>query len=80
MLNFSVLRREVRVESGITVNSDSVLTLSLNADVVVTGTTTFRNIVDVENPAENLVGIAAAASQGAVTCGSARRPADDAAR
>jgi len=67
LLNFSVLRREVRIKGGITINSDSVLTLSLNADVVVTGTRTFRNVVDVENPAENLVGIAAAASQGAVT-------------
>ena len=47
--------------------SDTVLTLALNADVVVTGTSTFRNIADIENPSENLVGIAAAASQGAVT-------------
>jgi TonB-dependent receptor-like protein/carboxypeptidase family protein len=43
------------------------MALSLNADVVVTGTRTFRNLADVENPAENLVGIAAAASQGAIT-------------
>ena len=49
------------------VTADVVLTLSLNADVVVTGTATFRNVADIENPAENLVGIAAAASQGAIT-------------
>jgi len=67
LLNFSVLRRIVRVPNGDTVASDNTLTLSLNADVVVTGNGAFRNIVDVENPAENLVGIAAAASQGAVT-------------
>ena len=66
-LNFSVLRRQVRVTGGATVTSDTVMTLSLTADVVVTGTSTFRNIADVENPAANLVGIAAAASQGAVT-------------
>ena len=66
-LNFSVLRRQVRVTGGATVTSDTVMTLSLTADVVVTGATTFRNIADVENPAANLVGIAAAASQGAVT-------------
>jgi hypothetical protein len=66
-LNFSTLRRQVRVTGGATVTSDTVMTLSLTADVVVTGTTTFRNIADVENPAANLVGIAAAASQGAVT-------------
>jgi hypothetical protein len=33
----------------------------------VTASSTFRNVADVDNPAENLVGIAAAASQGAVT-------------
>ena len=32
-----------------------------------TGTSTFRNVADVDDPAANLVGIAAAASQGAVT-------------
>jgi hypothetical protein len=47
--------------------TDVVLTLSLNADVLVTGSATFRNVADVENPAENLVGIAGAASQGAIT-------------
>jgi hypothetical protein len=67
LLNFSVLRRAVDVATGSPVAADVVLTLSLNADVLVTGTATFRNIADVENPAENLVGIASAASQGAVT-------------
>jgi hypothetical protein len=33
----------------------------------VTGTRTFANIADVENPAENLVGIAQSSSQGAIT-------------
>jgi hypothetical protein len=43
------------------------MTLALSADVVVTGARTFRNVADIENPAENLVGIAASSSQGAVT-------------
>jgi hypothetical protein len=67
VLNFSVLRRIVAVVSGASVTADAVLTLSLSADVIVTGTSTFRNVADVEDPAANLVGIAAAASQGAVT-------------
>jgi hypothetical protein len=67
MLNFGVLRRPVTVSDGTVVTSDNVLSLALSADVVVTGTATFRNIVDVENPADNLVGIASSASQGAVT-------------
>jgi hypothetical protein len=67
LLNFGVLRRTVSVSSGGSVTVDTVLTLSLHADVVVTATVTFRNIADIEHPAESLVGIAAAASQGAVT-------------
>ena len=67
LLNFSVLRRTVDVTTGASIALDAVLTLSLNADVVVTGSRTFRNIADAENPAENLVGIASAASQGAIT-------------
>ena len=67
LLNFSVLRRSVSVTNGASVNADVVLTLSLSADVIVTGARTFRNMAEVEDPAANLVGIAAAASQGAVT-------------
>ncbi len=67
LLNFSVLRRTVVVPSGGTAAVDVVLTVSLKADVVVTGSRTFRNVADVEDPAANLVGIAAVASQGAIT-------------
>ena len=66
-INFATLRRVVTVTPGTTRIVDAALTLSMSADVVVTGTATFRNIADVENPAENLVGIASSASQGAVT-------------
>ena len=41
--------------------------LSLSADVVVDRQAHVRNLADVENPAENLVGIAQSASQGAIT-------------
>ena len=67
LINFSVLRRTTTVTSSQTATVDAVLTLSLNADVIVTGVATFRNMADVDNPAENLVGIATAASQGAIT-------------
>jgi hypothetical protein len=67
MLDFSVLRRSLEVTSEPVVTPDVVLTLSLNADVIVTAPKTFRNLAEIENPRENLVGIAAAASQGAVT-------------
>jgi outer membrane receptor protein involved in Fe transport len=49
------------------VHVDGVLHLSLNADVTVTGKRTFANLADVENPAENVVGIAQSSSQGAIT-------------
>jgi hypothetical protein len=67
LLNFNVVRRTATVAGGGTVVADITMVLALNADVIVTGTATFRNIADVENPAENLVGIATAASQGAIT-------------
>jgi hypothetical protein len=67
MINFAVLRRMVTITPGATTTVDAALTLAIDADVVVTAPTTFRNIADVENPAENLVGIASAASQGAIT-------------
>ena len=78
LLNFSVLRRSVSVTNGASVNADVVLTLSLSADVIVTGARTFRNVAEVEDPAANLVGIAAAASQGAVTAAQIDRAADHA--
>ena len=78
LLNFSVLRRSVSVTNGATVNADVVLTLSLSADVIVTGARTFRNVAEVEDPAANLVGIAAAASQGAVTAAQIDAAADHA--
>lgn len=67
LINFTVVRRTVTVAAGQTATANAVLTLSLSADIVVTGSRTFRNIADLENPAENLVGIASAASQGAIT-------------
>ena len=66
LVNFSTLRREVAVAAGEN-RVDAVLTLGLTADVVVTGSRTFRNVADLENPRENLVGVATSASVGAIT-------------
>jgi hypothetical protein len=67
LINFASLRREIDVAAAGTVRLDAALYLSLSADVTVTGKRTFGNLADVENPAENLVGIAQSASQGAIT-------------
>ena len=66
LLNFATARRDVEPYASVT-TIDVVLRLALNADVTVTGTRTFAVLADVENPAQNLVGIAQAASQGAIT-------------
>ena len=67
LINFTTLRRTIEVVDGQDTPAPAVMTLALSADVVVTGARTFRNVADIENPAENLVGIAASSSQGAIT-------------
>ena len=66
LINFAVVRREAVVGPS-TVTLDVTLSLSLSADVTVTGTSTFTNLADLPNPAENVVGVAQSASQGAIT-------------
>ena len=67
LVNFASLHREVAVTSADGARLDAVLHLALNADVTVTGKATFTNLADADNPAENLVGVAQSASQGAIT-------------
>lgn len=67
LLNFSFVTRTVDVSAGADIVVDVTMQLSLRADVTVTGRLTFRNLADIDNPRESLVGIASAASQGAVT-------------
>jgi hypothetical protein len=66
LVNFAIVTREVLVGAA-PVTLDVTLPLSLNADVTVTGKATFTNLADVPNPAENIVGVAQSASQGAIT-------------
>jgi outer membrane receptor protein involved in Fe transport len=60
-------RRNVEVLAREDATLDVTLSLALTADVTVTGKRTFTNLADAERPAEDLVGIAGAASQGAIT-------------
>lgn len=67
-INFAeIRRRHVVVTSSAPTEIDVTLNLSVSADVVVTARSTFRNLADLPNPEENLVGVASAASEGAVT-------------
>ena len=66
LANFATVRRTLTIgDAGVTV--DAVMHLALNADVTVTGKSTFTNLADAHAPSENLVGIAQAGSQGAIT-------------
>jgi TonB dependent receptor-like, beta-barrel/Carboxypeptidase regulatory-like domain/TonB-dependent Receptor Plug Domain len=57
----------VVVRSGEPITIDVKLTLAVSAGVTVTGMSSFANLADVADPAANLVGVAFAASQGAIT-------------
>jgi TonB-dependent receptor-like protein/carboxypeptidase family protein len=63
----SVVKGNVEVSSVGSVVVDAVLRTSMTERIVVTGKSTFTNLADVPNPEESLIGIADAASQGAVT-------------
>ena len=67
LINFSNLARVVTVKTGESRRVDVVLPVALTADVAVTGVRTFRNVADAINPDETLIGLADAASEGAVT-------------
>jgi outer membrane receptor protein involved in Fe transport len=67
LINFASVRRDITVPAGGPIRVDVTLHLALSAEVAVTGKATFTNLADAERPAENLVGIAQSASQGAIT-------------
>jgi outer membrane receptor protein involved in Fe transport len=67
LINFaSILRRDVKMSTGLT-RVDAVMHVAISAEVAVVGKRTFANLADMEDPEENLVGVAQAASQGAIT-------------
>jgi hypothetical protein len=67
LVNFATARRTVAAPATGAARLDAILQLALSADVTVTGTRTFANLADVDEPAANLVGAAQSASQGAIT-------------
>jgi hypothetical protein len=67
LINFSTVRREIVVTAGQTVTADASMLVATSADIVITAPRTFRNLAEIENPAENLVGVASAGSEGAIT-------------
>ena len=76
LINFSAVRREITVPQG-PLTANAVMLVSASADITITAPRTFRNLAEIENPAENLVGVASAGSEGAITAAQlAVRPAN----
>jgi TonB dependent receptor/Carboxypeptidase regulatory-like domain/TonB-dependent Receptor Plug Domain len=67
LISFSSVLREVTPATNGTTDLDVVLSLALTAEVTVTGHRTFRNFAEVDDRSRSLIGIANAASEGAVT-------------
>jgi outer membrane receptor protein involved in Fe transport len=67
LINFSDVRRTVTITPGAPVSANAVMLVSVSADIVITAPRTFRNLAQIDNPAENLVGVASAGSEGAIT-------------
>lgn len=67
LINFSTAQNDVEIISGKLIELNVSLTLQLTASVVITGLRTFRDISDLENPQQALLGIASSASVGAIT-------------
>ena len=67
LINFATARRQINVPASGATRLDVLLQVALYADVAVTGRQTFTNLADAAAPAENLVGIAQSATQGAIT-------------
>lgn len=68
LLDFATsVRRGIDVAAGGSARADATLYLAVSADVVVTAKQTFRNLADLDEPVNGLIGIAGAATQGVVT-------------
>jgi hypothetical protein len=67
LINFSTVRRMVTIRAGDAITANATMLVATSADIVVTAPRTFRNLAEIENPAENLVGVASAGSEGAIT-------------
>ncbi|HXG72923.1 MAG TPA: TonB-dependent receptor [Gemmatimonadaceae bacterium] len=82
LINFATtVKRAVRAGEAETASIDQTLYLSATADIVVTAKQTFRNLADLNEPVNDLIGFAVAGTVGVVTAAQierqpARRPGD----
>ena len=64
LINFSTIRRVVTISAGGMVTADALMQVATSADIVITAPRTFRNLAEIQDPAESLIGVAAAGSEG----------------
>ncbi len=64
--SFATSVKAVSLEAGATGRLDAVLRVALTADVLVTSRRTFRNLTDIDEPVDGLLGLATAGSEGVV--------------
>jgi len=67
LFGFAQHHRTVDVAAGPITRLDTSLHLALQTEVTVTGRNTFRNLAELDHPESNLIGLATAASEGAIT-------------
>jgi len=67
LINFASVRRTARPAAGTPAKVDATLPLEVSASIVVTGKQTFRNLADLDEPVNGLIGVASAASVGVIT-------------
>jgi hypothetical protein len=77
LINFSTVRRSITVAAGNTAVGDVMLIVSTSASITITAPLTFGNLAELDNPAENIVGVATSSSEGAITAAQLQvRPVD----
>jgi hypothetical protein len=64
--SFATSVKSVSLEAGAEGQVDAVLHVALTADVLVTSRRTFRNLADIDEPVNGLIGLAGAGSEGVV--------------
>jgi outer membrane cobalamin receptor len=73
LINFATVQRRIEVDSAVV--ADATLYVAASSNVVVTARQTFRNVADMNEPLNDLIGIADSSSTGVVTADQiARRP------
>jgi len=67
LAGFATSVRTVSLAPGAVAEAGATLRVSLSADVLVTGSRTFRNLTDLDEPVNGLLGLAGAGSEGVVS-------------